>query len=111
MPALLDEQVEGAERLDGASDDVALVLGVVGAARNAEGVVRSAERGDRIGEGVLLAGCDRDARALVDEPLRDGEADAAARTGDDRDLAPKSLHSARSSTVVGGVRSRACEPT
>ena len=64
-----------------------LVLGVAGVAGDGERRLGAAEPGDRLLERLDLAGGDDDARALGDEPVRDGEADAAAGAGDDGDLA------------------------
>ena len=71
---VVDEVVEPAVPLGDVGEDLGAVVGVVGLARDRR--CARAELGDRRVERLLLAPGDDDGRALVDEALGDGEADA-----------------------------------
>ena len=72
-----------AERLDDPGDGLALVVDVVGLSGDGHGVLGAAQLLDRRLERVLPARRDADAGPLVNQPLRDPEADASARARDE----------------------------
>ena len=83
---VVDQVVDAAEGLHGALDGDGLVGLVVGLARDADDAV-GAECLDGLLEGVLVAAGDAHAVTAGDQRLGDAVADAAARAGDERDLA------------------------
>src|SRR5690606_10214368 len=100
-PGVVDQEVQPAEALDRRGDRLVLVRGVIGRTRDPGRIVRT-ELGHGGLEGLRLARRDDDLRAVVDEALRDTEADAARRSRDDRDLARETTlaHERRSRTMA-----------
>ena len=97
---VVDQQVEAAERLDRAGHRLGAVGGVADVAATAIACVGAAQAGDGLRERLGLAGGEADAGALLDEPLGDGQADAAAGPGDEGGLAGEPLHRGRRSVVA-----------
>src|SRR5690606_29761479 len=98
---VVDQQVRPAGRRDRPPDGLGLVVGVVGPAGDAERVLRAAELRHGGVERPGVAAGDDDARAAVDQALRDGEPDPAARPGHDRGPAREPrAHASRSSTIA-----------
>jgi hypothetical protein len=90
-PGVVHQQVHGAERRNGPHDGVGLMFEVVALACDSDRVVGAAERGDGLVQRLLLAGGDGDLRTVCDQPLGDGEPDAAARSRYYRDLAAEPI--------------------
>ena len=89
---VVDEDVDGAERLDRPVDARlrGRLVGDVGL--HEQRVALARERLHGRGGALLVDLGDHDLGALVEEPLRVREADALSRTGDDRDLVLQTSH-------------------
>src|SRR5699024_2436458 len=80
---VVDKQVKTTESLDGLGDGRILMFGVIGPAGDGDGVRGSSKSIDRLLKRLGVARGDAHTRPLLHEPLGDGQADAAARAGDD----------------------------
>ena len=77
---VVDEEVDPAERLRGAGDEVAHLLGVGDVGGLRVGGADLLARGEHL---VLVPGADRDAGALADELARDRGAEPLRPSGDE----------------------------
>ena len=81
-PDVADQHVQAAEGLDGRAHGLRAVLGVAGVAGHGDRHLRAAQRLDRLGQRLGLAGGDDHPGAPVDQALRDRQPDAPAAAGD-----------------------------